>query len=61
MYKRQHLLIVDIDRFKQINDTHGHQIGDQVLSRVAQVLQHTARQGDLVCRLGCLLYTSRCV
>lgn len=46
------LLIVDIDRFKQINDTHGHQIGDQVLSRVAQVLQHTVRQGDLVCRLG---------
>ena len=40
-----HLLIVDIDRFKQINDTHGHQIGDQELSRVAQVLQHTARQG----------------
>ncbi|CAB3700720.1 MAG: GGDEF domain-containing protein [Achromobacter sp.] len=47
-----HLLIVDIDRFKQINDTYGHQTGDQVLSRVARVLQDTVRQGDLVCRLG---------
>lgn len=47
-----HLLIVDIDRFKQINDTYGHQIGDLVLCRVAEVLQGTVRQGDLVCRLG---------
>ena len=47
-----HLLIVDIDHFKRINDTHGHQMGDLVLGRVAQVLQATARKGDLVCRLG---------
>ncbi|MGE8656191.1 MAG: diguanylate cyclase [Achromobacter sp.] len=47
-----HLLIVDIDRFKQINDTYGHQNGDLILCRVAQVLQDTVRQGDLVCRLG---------
>ena len=47
-----HLLIVDIDHFKQINDTHGHQMGDLLLCRVAEVLQSTARQGDLVCRLG---------
>ena len=47
-----HLLIVDIDHFKRINDTHGHQMGDLVLGRVAQVLQATARKGDLICRLG---------
>lgn len=47
-----HLLIVDIDHFKRINDTYGHQIGDTVLCHVADVLRDTARQGDLACRLG---------
>ncbi len=47
-----YLLIVDIDHFKRINDTHGHKAGDRVLSHVAAVLKATARQGDLVCRLG---------
>ncbi|QLF93729.1 GGDEF domain-containing protein [Pseudomonas sp. ABC1] len=47
-----HLLIVDIDRFKWINDTHGHSVGDLVLCRVAATLKANARQGDLICRLG---------
>ena len=47
-----YLLIVDIDHFKNINDTHGHNVGDLVLTRVAEILKATARQGDLVCRLG---------
>lgn len=47
-----YLLIVDIDHFKRINDTHGHNVGDLVLMRVADVLKATARQGDLICRLG---------
>jgi len=47
-----HLLIVDIDHFKRINDTHGHQVGDVVLCRVAEILKSVARQGDLACRLG---------
>lgn len=47
-----YLLIVDIDHFKRINDTHGHNVGDLVLSSVAEVLKLTVRQGDLICRLG---------
>jgi len=47
-----HLFIVDIDHFKRINDTHGHKAGDTVLCHVADVLRDTARQGDLVCRVG---------
>ncbi|MFV3371666.1 GGDEF domain-containing protein [Pseudomonas sp. NY15435] len=47
-----YLLIVDIDHFKRINDTHGHKVGDLVLCRVAALLKATARQGDLTCRLG---------
>ncbi len=47
-----YLLIVDIDHFKSINDTHGHNVGDLVLARIADVLKATARQGDLICRLG---------
>lgn len=47
-----HLLIVDIDHFKRINDTYGHKIGDLVLCHIAKVLNTTARQGDLTCRLG---------
>lgn len=46
------LLMVDIDHFKRINDVHGHQVGDAVLRNVADILRSTARQGDLVCRLG---------
>lgn len=47
-----YLLIVDIDHFKRINDSHGHKAGDLVLEHVATVLKDNVRQGDLVCRLG---------
>ncbi|SEP95242.1 diguanylate cyclase (GGDEF) domain-containing protein [Ectothiorhodospira magna] len=46
------LVIIDADNFKQINDTHGHQQGDQVLIRMAHVLADTVRRGDTVCRYG---------
>mgnify|MGYP001114403998 FL=1 len=46
------LLVLDIDHFKRINDAHGHQVGDRVLSRVAEVLRQTLRGGDLASRTG---------
>ena len=45
-------LMVDIDHFKSINDAHGHLAGDQVIRRVAQVLQENCRPEDIVCRFG---------
>ncbi|MBJ7330253.1 MAG: EAL domain-containing protein [Solirubrobacteraceae bacterium] len=46
------LLLVDLDRFKQINDTMGHSVGDELLQTVADRLRDRARGGDLVARLG---------
>ena len=46
------LLMVDIDRFKRINDQHGHVAGDTVLRAVAAALAHCVRPMDLVARLG---------
>ena len=46
------LLVVDIDRFKTINDTHGHGVGDNVLSQVAALLKSKSRGEDLVARFG---------
>ncbi len=46
------LLIIDIDFFKKINDTYGHQGGDRVLFELAKSIQRNAREGDLVARIG---------
>jgi diguanylate cyclase (GGDEF)-like protein len=46
------VIYVDVDRFKEINDTFGHAIGDEVLQRVAAALNRDTRRGDVVARLG---------
>jgi diguanylate cyclase (GGDEF)-like protein/PAS domain S-box-containing protein len=46
------LLFVDLDKFKQINDTKGHAFGDQVLIKVADILKHKTRKSDTVARFG---------
>lgn len=46
------VLFIDLDRFKSINDTHGHAVGDRVLQMVAQRLREQARSEDTICRYG---------
>ncbi|MDX5373934.1 MAG: diguanylate cyclase [Pseudomonadaceae bacterium] len=45
-------LLIDLDHFKQLNDTHGHLAGDQVLRGFAEQLQGGLRQSDIICRWG---------
>ncbi|MBY8964648.1 sensor domain-containing diguanylate cyclase [Algiphilus sp. NNCM1] len=47
-----HVLFIDLDGFKAINDTHGHDVGDRFLMQVAQRLGDAVRAGDLVARYG---------
>jgi diguanylate cyclase (GGDEF)-like protein len=46
------VLFIDTDRFKSINDTHGHQVGDKVLQLVADRIRQSVRAGDIVARYG---------
>ncbi|MGB7429012.1 MAG: EAL domain-containing protein [Microcoleaceae cyanobacterium] len=46
------VLLLDLDRFKLINDSWGHQVGDQLLQNVSQRLQHCLRPTDIIARLG---------
>lgn len=46
------LIFLDVDRFKTINDTMGHHMGDRALLRVAEILRSTFRSSDLMARLG---------
>jgi two-component system cell cycle response regulator len=46
------VLMVDVDHFKQVNDQHGHLVGDQVLAHVAELVQDGVRDEDVVARFG---------
>ena len=46
------LLYFDLNKFKQVNDTWGHGVGDEALVEVAEVLRETFRESDLIGRLG---------
>jgi diguanylate cyclase (GGDEF)-like protein len=46
------LLLMDADRFKEVNDTFGHQYGDLLLQQLGSRLQHTLRESDTIARLG---------
>ncbi len=45
-------MMIDADHFKEVNDTYGHDAGDEVLCQLAKTLQHSVRNDDVVCRLG---------
>lgn len=46
------VLALDIDHFKRVNDTFGHDIGDEVIKKIAAILSQQARDGDCICRAG---------
>jgi len=46
------MILLDIDNFKSINDNYGHLAGDQVILRIARMLENSLRDGDVLCRWG---------
>ena len=46
------IIMIDLDHFKRINDTHGHEAGDLVLKAIAEALSEFSRRGDFACRYG---------
>jgi diguanylate cyclase (GGDEF)-like protein len=46
------LVFIDVDRFKQVNDTWGHAFGDRVLTQIAHTIQNTVRANDILARFG---------
>jgi diguanylate cyclase (GGDEF)-like protein len=45
-------IMIDVDRFKRVNDTHGHEAGDRILTEIAALLRRSVRRADLACRYG---------
>ncbi len=50
--RRHAVLYLDLDQFKEVNDTSGHAAGDELLREISVLLQHKLRQGDTLARLG---------
>ena len=46
------VILLDVDHFKAVNDTYGHQIGDHTLQSLAALLDNSTREGDIACRYG---------
>ncbi|NYT78331.1 GGDEF domain-containing protein [Alcaligenaceae bacterium] len=46
------LVTADVDHFKRVNDTYGHDMGDEVLRRLSNLMRSCSRSGDLLCRIG---------
>ena len=46
------LMIIDLDKFKEVNDTYGHDVGDKVITKAAKIIQNSFRTQDYVCRIG---------
>jgi diguanylate cyclase (GGDEF)-like protein/PAS domain S-box-containing protein len=46
------IIMIDLDHFKRVNDTYGHEAGDQVLKSIAHALSEQSRRGDFACRYG---------
>jgi diguanylate cyclase (GGDEF)-like protein len=46
------LVVMDLNRFKEVNDTHGHAVGDKVLMKASATLKESLRSSDLACRIG---------
>ena len=46
------MILIDVDHFKEVNDTYGHETGDKLLKRVASILRKSFRSEDYVCRIG---------
>lgn len=46
------MVLIDLDHFKQVNDLYGHDAGDSVLIRLSELMRNSAREGDMLCRIG---------
>ena len=45
-------MVIDVDDFKDVNDSHGHDMGDKILMKVANALSTSFRSNDVICRMG---------